>query len=140
MATVTSIPNNSASILVPFQITGNGGVARAVGEPAVIKQHLISTLMTNHYERVRFPKFGSNIVGRLFDPKDDLETKDAEDAIRESLINISTQLDISGVRIYDDPQDMAAVYVEVKYAINNQSTLLTVKLLNGIVTDEDLVS
>jgi phage baseplate assembly protein W len=129
----------SAAMLVPFQITGQGGVAKAVGEPAVLKQQMIGLLMTNHGERTMLPQFGADVQTKIFDPIEELESASAAQEIADTLGMISPLLNISSVTFRQDPRDAAALFLEVRYSINNNSALLTVRFLSGIVTDEDVL-
>lgn len=137
MATATGVIQDSVAILVPFQITGNGGVARAVGENAVLRQQLLGMLMTNGGERIMFPKFGCNILGQIFDPIEELVSKSTADDIAEQLRTISSLLAIGQVRFEQDPNDIAGVLLIVPYSVNNTAALLKVKVLNGLLTDQD---
>lgn len=137
MATATGVIQDSVAILVPFQITGNGGVARAVGENAVLRQQLLGMLMTNWGERIMFPKFGCDILGQIFDPIEELVSKSTADDIAEQLRTISSLLAIGQVRFEQDPNDIAGVLLIVPYSVNNTAALLKVKVLNGLLTDQD---
>lgn len=137
MATTRGVIQDSVAVLVPFQITGNGGVARAVGEHAVLRQQLLGMLMTNWGERIMFPKFGCNVQAQIFDPLEELVSQSTANDIAEQLRSISTLLAIGQVRFEHDPTDPAGVLLIVPYSVNNNSALLKVKVLNGIITDED---
>lgn len=141
MATVSIAGHGeSVSMLVPFQIAGNGGVAKVFGEHAVLRQQLIGTLMTNWGERIMFPKFGANIQAQIFDPIEELVAASTANDIAESLRSISSLLTIGKVQFVQDPSDPAGVLLIVQYSVNNNSALLKVKIVNGIITDEDPVS
>jgi phage baseplate assembly protein W len=130
---------DNVAILVPFQITGNGGTAKAVGEHAVLRQQLLGVLMTNHGERIMFPSYGANVQGHLFDATNELVDKSAADDIAEQLNAISSLLRIGRVWFSQDPTDPSSVFLNVQYSVNNNDALLKVKYLNGIITDEDAI-
>lgn len=140
MATVESVPNSSKAILIPFQIDPkSGGVATVTGETLILRQQMISVLMTNNFERVMNPSFGANVQSKLFDPLDAIGSSDSANVIRETLSAISPLLGIQSVRFYQDPQEPSGVILEVQYSIASQAALLKVRFINGIITDEDQV-
>lgn len=140
MATVESIPNDSKALLIPFQIDAkSGGVASVTGQTAILRQQMVGVLKTNHFERVMNPSFGADVQSKLFEPLDDISSSDSANVIKESLSAISTLLNIQSVRFYQDPQNVAGVVLEVQYSIANQASLLKVRFINGIITDEDQV-
>lgn len=140
MATVESVPNDSKALLVPFQIDPqSGGIATVTGETLILRQQMVGVLMTNHYERVMNTSFGANVQSKLFDVIDVIASSDAANAIRESLSAISPLLAIQDVRFYQDPQEQSGVILEVQYSIANQASLLKVRFLNGIITDQDKI-
>lgn len=140
MATVESVPNDSKALLVPFQIDARtGGIATVTGQSQVLRQQMVGVLMTNNYERVMNPSFGANVQSKLFDPIDAIGSSDSANVITESLSAISPLLGIQNVRFYPDPQEVAGVILEVQYSIANQASLLKVRFLNGIITDEDQI-
>lgn len=139
--TIESSPvhDTSLALLIPFQISPTGGVATVSGEAAILRQQMIGLLMTNHYERVMIPAFGADVQAKLFDPMDELASSDSAAEIKASLASISTLLNIQNVRFYQDPQELSGVILEVQYSIANQSSLLKVRFVDGILTEEDQV-
>jgi phage baseplate assembly protein W len=100
----------------PFQVNPRGEIALAKGERD-IEQSIRIILETMPGERVMRPEFGCRIWELVFAPHDPTTEGLLIHYVEEALARWEPRIDLTEVRVSDDPIHDGAVLVEINYMI-----------------------
>ena len=81
-----------------------------------VKQSLRSMLLTNKYERLRNPEFGTNIRRYLFESFDGHIVEQLENEIRISIQNYEPRVRVIDIVVDPRPDDNS-IYINIEFAI-----------------------
>lgn len=104
----------------PFRISG-GKLATTESYPRLVRNQIIDSVMTNYQERIMRPEYGSDIQALVFEQADDLRRKDANEIIKERLIQMVPRAIIEDVSLEQDFGSANVVYVKVTFRVNSYS-------------------
>lgn len=81
-----------------------------------VKQSLRSMLLTNKYERLRNPEFGTNIRRYLFESFDGHIVEQLENEIRISIQNYEPRVRVIDIVVDPRPDDNS-IYINIEFAV-----------------------
>lgn len=118
----TEIYSDFFADLTPHPDTGE--IVRAVNENAVSRS-IRNIIMTNRYERLMNPDFGSGIQSLLFEPMNEATTDALRSTIVKSIENYEPRARVE--RVYIEANEIAQYYrvTVVFYIINNENPFTT---------------
>lgn len=125
------------TLLVPFQINSNGGLATTDDTQRIVEQQILDIIMTNFGERVMRPTYGADLRSFLFSPAraDFMQMRSRE--ITE-LLRAQVQLaDIVNVSMSNVPTSDSTVRLRIDYAIKPSKQVITLShTISGLITEE----
>lgn len=125
------------TLLVPFAISPNGGLATTESTVRIIEQQIIDILVTAHYERPMNPDYGAGVPEFIFVPIRSQITGIRAHEIKEHLASIVSLADIVSVTLTESPTNPTQLSLDVKYTVRPSTQVFSVTTtVTGIVTDE----
>jgi phage baseplate assembly protein W len=109
----------------PVKVNVKGGLSWSSG-PARIEDAIWIIVSTSVGERVMRPSFGGGAHDFVFEPNSALRRGDLAAQIREALVKSEPRINVTGVRVEEQPGAPSEVRVSIDYQIRSTNELFNV--------------
>lgn len=94
-----------------------------------IRSMLLHIIFTPQGQRLRHPKFGTNLIKYIFEPNDSQTWDGIKNEIKTQVSYYLPQVEFKDIKLIHNTNEENSIYVQISYTIN----------INGKITDNNTV-
>lgn len=121
----TDIYSDFNHTFLPHPNTGQ--ISRKANVDAV-KLAIRNLILTNKYERLRNPGFGTNIRNFLFEPFSNTTESQIKEEIRDAITNYEKRARLLDVKVESNPDDYS-IFVNIEFSVVMSKTVENLELV-----------